>query len=216
MIVTIDGPAGAGKSTVARHLAERLGFQFLDTGAMYRVVTLAVLRRRIDFEETEQVATLARHTTIQFDGPRVLLDAEDVTQAIRANDVSVHVQPVADNVAVRRHLIEVQREIARNRDIVTEGRDQGTLAFPDADCKIFLTASAAERARRRTEELCRRGETVEFKQVLEQQDLRDRQDAERPFGALAPAPDAVRVDTDGLTFEQVVDQLERLVRQRMS
>ena len=212
MIVTIDGPAGAGKSTVARRLAERIGFQFLDTGAMYRAVALAALRCQIDFSDGKQLAELVRRVTIQFDGRRVLLDGEDVTQAIRANGVSVNVRPVADNAAVRQHLISLQRQLAANRDVVTEGRDQGTLAFPEAQCKIFLTASPEERARRRTAELLARGEVVAMEEVLKQQTVRDEQDSKRPFGALSAAPDAIRVNTERLTQDEVVARLERIVR----
>lgn len=214
MVITIDGPAGAGKSTVARQLAQRLGFQFLDTGAMYRAVTLYALERGVDLTDTAAVADLANAIRLRLDGARIWVDDRDVSTAIRTNDVSIHVRPVADNDAVRQRLVEQQRVLALGNNIVTEGRDQGTLAFPNADCKVFLTASAEERARRRAQELQQRGERVTTDQVLAQQNARDANDAARPFGGLNPAPDAVVVDTSGLTLEQVVDQLEQLVRSR--
>jgi len=215
MIVAIDGPAGAGKSTIARQLAERLGFAFLDTGAMYRAVALAALRRGLGDGDGEAIARLAVSLDIDFDGRRTLLDGEDVSAAIRTSEVTAAVYLAADNVAVRRRLVDLQRQIATGRDLVTEGRDQGTVAFPHAECKIFLTASPQERARRRYEELVARGESITFEEVLTQQLERDQRDATRPVGALVKAADAVEVLTDGLTAEQVVDRLERFVRERV-
>jgi CMP/dCMP kinase len=214
MIVAIDGPAGAGKSSISRRLAERLGFAFLDTGAMYRAVALAALRRRLGPADVEAIARLADEMTIEFDGVHTLLSGEDVSTAIRTSEVSAAVYLAADNVAVRRRLVDLQRKIAAGRDLVTEGRDQGTVAFPHAECKIFLTASREERARRRYEELISRGEPITFDEVLAQQDERDRRDAARPVGALMKAADAVEVMTDHLTFEEVIARLEAIVRQR--
>jgi CMP/dCMP kinase len=216
MIVAIDGPAGAGKSTIARQLAERLGFAFLDTGAMYRAVALAALRRGWGDGDADAIARLAESLTIDFDGRRTLLGGEDVSAAIRTSEVSAAVYLAADNVAVRRRLVDLQRQIAAGRDLVTEGRDQGTVAFPRAECKIFLTASPQERARRRYDELLDRGESTTFEEVLAQQIDRDQRDATRPVGALVKAADAVEVLTDGLTPEQVVDRLEEIVRRRNS
>jgi cytidylate kinase len=211
MIVAIDGPAGAGKSSIARRLAERLGFAFLDTGAMYRAVTLAALRCGLGPGDSEAIARLAEELQIDFDGTRTLLNGEDVSAAIRTPEVTAAVSLAADNVAVRHILVERQREIARGRDIVTEGRDQGTVAFPHAECKIFLTASRQERARRRYEELTSRGETITYDEVLAQQDERDRRDAARPVGALIKADDAIEVLTDGLSPDEVEERLEALV-----
>jgi len=212
MIVTIDGPAGAGKSSVARALAERLGFELLDTGAMYRAVTLAALRRDVDLEDTRALAALASEVDLDLDGDRVLLDREDVSEAIRTPAVARAIHHIADNVQVRERMVELQRQIARGRDIVCEGRDQGTVAFPDAECKIFLVASAEERARRRQAELRQRGEDISFNEVLAEQNERDRRDTSRPVGALKKADDAYEVCTDGLTLEQVVSRLEEIVR----
>lgn len=214
MIVTIDGPAGAGKSTVARALARRLGFQYLDTGAMYRAVALAAMRRGLDWDETEQLARLARAVQIELAGPRILLDGEDVTETVRTTEVTAVTRYAADNPAVREHLVALQRAIAGQRNVVTEGRDQGTVAFPDAECKIYLTASPEERARRRQADLAERGESVSLEQVLADQQRRDRQDAARPVGPMKPAADAVEVLSDGLSIDQVIDRLEQLVRAR--
>src|SRR5688572_21206803 len=212
MIVTIDGPAGAGKSSIARLLAERLSFQFLDTGAMYRAVALAAIRRGLGPDDAEAIARMAERLTLQLDGPRVWLDGEEVTSAIRTGEVSAAVHLAADNVAVRRRLVELQRAIVDSRDTVTEGRDQGTVAFPHAECKIFLTASAEERARRRQAELAARGEAISYDEVLAQQRERDARDAARPVGALLKAADAEEVLTDGLTLEEVVDRLQQIVQ----
>src|SRR4051812_47204972 len=204
MIVAIDGPAGAGKSSIASRLANRLSFAFLDTGAMYRAVALAALRSGIEKSDDPAIAVLAQNLVIEFDGKRTLLDGEDVSAAIRTVEVSAAVHLAADNLAVRRRLVELQRQIAAGRDIVTEGRDQGTVAFPRADCKIFLTASREERAGRRFEKLSNRGEIVTFDDVLVQRGERDRRDEARPVGRLLKAEDAIEVLTDGLTLEQVV------------
>jgi cytidylate kinase len=216
MIVTIDGPAGAGKSSIARRLAERLSFQFLDTGAMYRAVALAALRRGLGDDDAAAIARLARELAIDMRHERTFLNGEDVSAAIRTPEVSAAVYLAADNVAVRERLVELQRGIARDRNTVTEGRDQGTVAFPQAECKIFLTASPQERAQRRHAELAARGEPITLEQVLAQQTDRDRRDAARPVGALVKAADAVEVSTDGLTPEEVVNRLERIVRSRVS
>ena len=154
MIITIDGPAGAGKSTVARALARRLGFRFLDTGAMYRAVALAGMRRGLDWDVPDDLARLARKLDLKVVGERIfLLDGEDVTEAVRTSEVTAVTRYAADNPEVRAHLVELQRALAGNDNIVTEGRDQGTVAFPDAECKVFLTASPEERARRRWRDL---------------------------------------------------------------
>lgn len=216
MIVTIDGPAGAGKSTVARELARRLGFRFLDTGAMYRAVALAALRRSIDWEDTEKLVELCPQLSIVLKDDHVLLDGEDVTNLIRTSEVTAATRHSASNPGVRRHLVALQRKAAEGRDVITEGRDQGTVVFPDAACKIFLTASPEERARRRADELARRGEQVPHSTVLEQQEYRDRQDRSRSVGPLTPADDAMHFITDSLSLPEVVDQLEKIIRERMA
>lgn len=214
MIVTIDGPAGAGKSTVARGLAKRLGFELLDTGAMYRAVALAGFRAGIDWEQPEKLAQLAGRADIDYRDGRIFLDGEDVSGEIRTSTITKLTKHAANNKEVRQRLVELQREIAQGRDVVTEGRDQGTVAFPDAECKIFLTASPEQRARRRTRDLQAAGEAAEYEEVLAQQNLRDQQDQTREIGGLKAAADAVVINTDDMDQEQVLDQLEQLVRQR--
>jgi cytidylate kinase len=214
MIVTIDGPAGAGKSSAARGLARRLGFRFLDTGAMYRAVTLAARERGLDLADPDQMKSLVPTLRVELAGDRVLLDGRDVTDAIRKFDVSASTHYAADNADVRAQLVIWQREAAANGNVVTEGRDQGTVVFPDAQCKIFLTADEGERARRRHADLAARGEVIPYEEVLANQQLRDLRDASRPVGALVKADDAIEVSTDGLTTEEVVAKLERIVRSR--
>lgn len=214
MIVTIDGPAGAGKSTVARALAARLGYRFLDTGAMYRAVALAALRRGVDGHDGQAMAEVARQVDIRLDGEHVYLDGEDVSDAIRSSELTAAVRHAADNAAVRQRLVELQRRVGRQGDIVTEGRDQGTVAFPEAQCKIFLTASPEERARRRARELRERGEPVSFDQVLDSQQQRDHRDSHRAVGPLVKADDAIEVVTDAMAFDEVVQRLAEIVSRR--
>jgi CMP/dCMP kinase len=211
MIITIDGPAGAGKSSVARALARRLGFAFLDTGAMYRAVALAGKCAGLDWDQPDDLADLARRIDLQLEDDRIYLDGEDVSEEIRTSAVTAVTRYAADNEKVRRRLIELQRVTAKGRNIVTEGRDQGTLAFPHAECKIFLTACPEERARRRLRDLQAKGEPVDIEQVLAAQARRDEEDSSRAVGAMVPAADAVEVSTDGLSLDQVIDKLEQIV-----
>ena len=216
MIVTIDGPAGAGKSTVARRLAARLGFRFLDTGAMYRAVAWAAVRDGLNLDDAEAVATLARRLAIELAGKRVLVNSIDVTEAIRTSQVTSVTHYAADNPQVREHLVQLQRQAVGEDNVVSEGRDQGTVVFPHAGCKIFLTASPAERARRRVADLAARGEQRELAAVLAEQSLRDERDSVRAVGPLVPAVDAVHISTDGLEADEVVERIEQLVRSRLS
>lgn len=214
MIVTIDGPAGAGKSSAARALARRLGFHFLDTGAMYRAVTLAAQRQQVDFDSPERLEQVARQIRIELQDTRVLLDDEDVTEAIRHPSLTSLIRYAADAPGVRGVLVGLQRQAAQAGDFVTEGRDQGTVVFPQAECKFFLTASPEVRARRRLAELLRRGAHTTFEQVLEAQTERDAQDSTREVGRLYAAEDAIEVDTDRLEPAAVAVELERLFLER--
>jgi cytidylate kinase len=214
MIITIDGPAGAGKSSVARALAERMGFRFLDTGAMYRAVALAGRLHGLDWDAPDELARLARKLDLRMVGQRVVLNGQDVTEALRSSEVTAVTRYAADNPRVRAHLVELQRKLAGRDDVVTEGRDQGSVVFPDATCKIFLTASPEERARRRLRDLQSQGEPVGFDEVLRAQQQRDREDASRAVGPLVPAVDAVVVCTDGMTQEQVVERLRDLAEEK--
>jgi cytidylate kinase len=214
MIITIDGPAGAGKSSAAKALAKRMGFRFLDTGAMYRTVALAAMRRNIPWEDAQALTDLVREIDMQVSEMQVLLGGEDVTQEIRKLAVTSVIHHVADHRQIRAHLVNLQQRITANGDFVTEGRDQGTIAFPDAECKIFLTASAEERARRRMRDLHARGDKLEFDDVLARQNDRDARDVAREVGRLIPAGDAIVVSTDGKDLDQVVDELEEHARLR--
>ena len=200
MVVAIDGPAGAGKSTVARALADALGFTYMDSGAMYRSVALASLERG------EDPAAVAPAITIEL-GDRVLLDGRDVTDRIRAPEVSEAASRVAADPDVRAALVSKQRELLGQGDYVAEGRDIGTVVAPDAAVKVYLTASPEERARRRADEL-----GVDARTVLVDQGLRDERDRTRTHSPLEPAPGATELDTTGLTVDEVVERIAALVR----
>ena len=216
MIVTIDGPAGAGKSSVARALAKRLGFQFLDTGAMYRSIAWLALKEQIPWDDSGRIASLVPGLDLQLTNNQVILNGQDISSQIREPEVGQVIHHVADNQLVRQHLVKLQRRLVAGQDVVTEGRDQGSVAFPDAECKIFLTASPQERARRRSNQLKQQGKDVSWEEVLVQQNERDERDRQRPFGGLVPAHDAVDFSTDNLSVEEVVDALESLVRAKFA
>ena len=214
MIVTIDGPAGAGKSSVARRLAQRLGFRFLDTGAMYRAVAWAALQADVDMEREQDLVELARNIHIELEDDQVFVEGRNVSAEIRSSQVTSAVRHAAGNAGVRALLADLQRSIAQDGNLVTEGRDQGTTVFPQADCKIFLTASAEERARRRHLDLQARGEDVSFAEVLNSQNQRDASDEGRAVGPLARATDAIVVVTDGMSPEEVMQRLEGIVKMK--
>ena len=201
MVVAIDGPAGAGKSTVARGLAEKLGFRYLDSGAMYRAVALAVLEQGGDPAERAGAADIEL-------GGRVVLDGRDVTEAIRDPKVTEAASRIAANGAVRTAMVAKQRELLSQGDWVAEGRDIGTVVARDAELKLFLTASPEQRARRRAAEL-----GADWRVVMRDQALRDAQDAERAHSPLRPAPDAIELDTTDRPVEDVVGQVVGLVRE---
>ena len=217
MIVTIDGPAGAGKSSASKLLARELGFRFLDTGAMYRAVTWAAMNEGLDLNNKTAVAKLAKRICVEIniDTDKVTVDGEDVTQQIRNPAVTKNVAPIADNPLVREILVGLQRKIAQQGNFVCEGRDQGTVAFPDAECKIYLTASAEHRARRRLLELEAKNIPADYGRILREQNLRDRGDQERLVGRLQKAADAIEVYTDDMSLEEVVAKLKEIVLSKM-
>jgi cytidylate kinase len=215
-VVTIDGPAAAGKSTVARRLADRLGWRFLDTGAMYRAVTLAAIRREVDLASESALAGLVESLSVRLIADRVMLGEEDITQLIRGVEVTQASIFVADSPSVRERLMSWQRAFAADSNVVTEGRDQGTLVFPNAFRKFYLTASAEERARRRVAEYTARGEAASFESVLNRQRDRDARDAARVIAPLKPAPGAVVIDTTGLSIETVVNHMALEIGERLT
>ncbi len=227
-IVAIDGPAGAGKSTTSRRLAARLGFAMVDTGAIYRTVALAARRRGVLYEDDAALGPLLAGLIIRFAPPppgdpaagqRVLLGEEDVSAAIRTPEMSLGASAVSARPVVRAALLDLQRRLAiaaGNRGAVLEGRDIGTVVFPDADAKFFLTASPEVRARRRHAELAARGDGTPFEQVLADQLKRDRDDSSREVAPLRPAPDAVVFDSSSLSLDEVVEALAAEVRARVA
>jgi CMP/dCMP kinase len=209
MVIAIDGPAGAGKSSVARGVAAELGFTYLDSGAMYRCVALAARQGHADPDDGEAVGALAEGLEIDFEGERVLLGGEDVSDQIRTPQVSAAASQVSVHPRVREAMVARQRELIAAGRYVAEGRDIGTVVSPEAPLKIFLTASDEERARRHA---AQSGEEVEA--VLEAQRRRDARDTEREHGALRAAADAVELDTSGLPLDEVVSRFVALARER--
>jgi CMP/dCMP kinase len=212
MIVTIDGPAGSGKSTAARGLARRLGFEYLDTGAMYRAVALALTRADVPFGNAARVVEFLAHTHLEMQDGRILLNGEDVSEAIRHPSISDASSRVAVETHVRGVLVQWQRQVAQGRDMVCEGRDQGSVVFADSPCKFFLTAGVETRAKRRLEELQARGLPGTLDSVIEDIHIRDHRDSTRAAGPLSRPDNAIVIETDGLSPDQVLDRLEAEVR----
>lgn len=218
VVVAIDGPAGAGKSTIARAIAARLGYIYIDTGAMYRALALWAIRAGIALDDPHKLDELARHAHIEFAAASdtVLLNGEDVSAAIRERPVSEAASKVSTYTGVRRAMVEEQRRMAAGASVVMEGRDIGTVVFPDADVKIFLDASPIVRAGRRTGELREKGIDAMEESVAQEMAERDLRDRTRTEAPLVQAPDAVFVDTSGLTIDEVEEAVLKIVRSRVS
>ena len=219
-IIAIDGPSGAGKSTISKLLAEKLGFMYIDTGAMYRTAALLALERGIALSDGKGVAALCKNLVFSFrvEGNlvHVLCNGRDVTRVIRAHDMGMHASDVSKNPEVREALVALQRELGRKHDAILEGRDIGTVVFPDADVKFYLDASLEERARRRHKELMGKGEAVSFEEVKETMRQRDINDSQRAIAPLKPAPDAILIDTTGKDIPTVIDELIQHIKQRIA
>ncbi len=217
--IAIDGPAGAGKSTVARLLAHKLKYQYIDTGAMYRALTWKAVQRGIDFDDEQQLTALARSTKIFIDNnkdeePVIYCDGEDITTAIRSPQISRLVSSVAQKAGVRYYLVKLQRRMAVSNRVVMDGRDIGTYVLPDAPYKYYLTASLDERARRRRSELAVNGRLPDLEKIKEEIYRRDTQDSQRQITPMKPAKDAIIIDTSNMNIEAVVARLLYLIKKQ--
>ena len=218
--IAIDGPAGAGKSTIAKIVAEKLGYTYIDTGAMYRALTLKALKEHIDLENAESVTKLLMETSIELkpseQGQLVFLDGQDVSKEIRSNEVTGNVSRVACHASMREIMVEHQREMAELGGVVMDGRDIATAVLPTAELKIYMSATVAERARRRFEDNKQRGIESSIEKLKEEIALRDKLDSEREASPLTQAPDAIFLDTTNLTILQAADAILKLVSERMA
>jgi cytidylate kinase len=216
IVVAIDGPSGSGKSTLARRIADRLQFTYIDTGAMYRAVALWGVRQNVGWDDMHRMEQLAIAAQIELAPGRISLNSEDVTQAIRTPEVSNGASKIAVIPGVRRAMVAKQREMGQRTSVVMEGRDIGTVVFPDADVKVFLDANVEERVRRRLIELRAKGETITEAELTAQMKERDLRDSTRSDAPLAQAPDAVYLDSTGMTIEEVEEAILKIVRHRVS
>ena len=220
MIVAIDGPSGAGKSTLAKHIAKELGFTYLDTGAIYRALALKILRRGVDLDDTAALNAIVNDSDIDLRGRngqlQVFLDGEDVSAAIRTPEVSQMASKASAIAMVRRRLFDLQRALGRRDNVVAEGRDIGTVVFPDAQVKIYLDASIEERARRRCDELRAAGREVSLAETISEMEERDKRDSQRDIAPLRKADDAFVLDSSGLTAEGVAEKVLQIIKSESS
>jgi len=203
-VVAIDGPAGTGKGTVAKILAKELNFTYIDTGAMYRAVSIEVLNNRLDLE----------NIFIELEDKKVYLNKEDVTEKIRSKEITNIVSQVSENKEIRKKLVDMQRKMAEDKNVIMEGRDIGTVVFPNANVKIYLDAKQEERARRRYIENVAKGINTTYEEVLEHFKFRDKNDMEKEIGALKQAEDAIYIDTTELSIEAVVNKIKNIIEEK--
>ena len=215
-VIAIDGPAGAGKSSASRGLAQRLGFAYVDTGAMYRIVGVLAHEQGIALDDDAALATLCAGIVFEVRGERLAANGRDLSEVIRRRDAGDIASRVSTRPVVRERLVALQRNLGGQGGVVMEGRDIGTVVFPDAPLKFFLTADPLVRAQRRAAELAARGETVDVAELARELAERDRRDRGRPTAPLKPAADAIELDTSALALEAVIAEMERVARQRLS
>ncbi|MCD6441594.1 MAG: (d)CMP kinase [Candidatus Marinimicrobia bacterium] len=219
IIIAIDGPAGSGKSSTAKEVARRLGFTYIDTGAMYRSVTLEIIRRKIDICDEDQIEKIARESCIQFqwidNKYHILLNGEDVSDEIRSSDVASLVSPVSAIAGIRKILAERQRQMAQDDNIVMEGRDIGTNVFPDADFKFYMDADIRVRAERRIKDYQAIGQKLSVAEIVRELEKRDKIDSSRSHSPLKKAEDAIIIDTTNLSFEEQVEEIVKIVQNKI-
>lgn len=219
MIVAVDGPAGSGKGTVTKKIEEKLGFLNLDTGATYRCVALQVLRENVSLADEEKIVKIANEINIKIDNKGekdvILLNGEDVSKEIRTKEVTAIVSQVSSIIPVREKMVEVQRKLAHGKNVIVEGRDIGTVVFPNADIKIYLDASEEIRAKRRYEENKQNGIDTTYEEVLENVKMRDYNDMHKKVGALKKADDAIVIDSSNLTIDEVTKKIEDIIKSKI-
>ena len=216
MIVAVDGPAGSGKGTVTKKIEEELGFLNLDTGATYRCVALQTLREGLSLDNEKEIIEIANNIDIKIDNTGnkdiILLNGEDVSKEIRTKEVTAIVSQISSIIPVRERMVEVQRSLAKGKNVIVEGRDIGTIVFPNADVKIYLDASEEIRAKRRYDENVQNGIDTTYEEVLENVKMRDYNDMHKPYGALKKADDAIVVDSTNLSIEEVVEKIIKIIK----
>ncbi len=216
MIVAVDGPAGSGKGTVTKKIEEELGFLNLDTGATYRCVALQTLREGLSLDNEKEIIEIANNIDIKIDNTGnkdiILLNGEDVSKEIRTKEVTAIVSQISSIIPVRERMVEVQRSLAKGKNVIVEGRDIGTVVFPNADVKIYLDASEEIRAKRRYDENVQNGIDTTYEEVLENVKMRDYNDMHKPYGALKKADDAIVVDSTNLNIEEVVEKIKNIIK----